>query len=108
MIATAALAQAVETVTEEAEAFHITFGEAVLTGATILLALVTILLAVVSARLVKATTMAANAELAKVAMNANDDMRDVATAAIAPTPRVPVYAAARPAHHRTVITRHPL
>lgn len=94
MNATAAfLAQAAETTTETAETFHMTFGEMLVSVTTLLLTLVTVGLVFVSVKLVKVTTMAANAEMAKVSINANDDMRDVAKAAmIAPTPKPPTYA----------------
>lgn len=62
--------------------FHITFGELAVSVSGVLLAVATLVLVWVSERLVKATTLAANAELAKVSMNANDDMADVAKTAV--------------------------
>lgn len=103
------IAQTAETTTETAESFHMTFGEMVLSAATLLLALVTVALFVVSAKLVKATTMAANVEMAKVATNANDDMASVAKASmLAPTPKPPTYAAHRTHARREVrrVTKH--
>lgn len=72
---------ATETV-ETVETFHMTFGEWMVSVTAIILAIATVALIIVSAKLVKVTAMAANAEMAKVATNANDDMANVSIAAI--------------------------
>lgn len=62
----------------------ITIGEWLVSGTAVMASLATIILVEVSLKLAKVTTLAANAEMSKVARNADDDMRDVALGHIAP------------------------
>jgi hypothetical protein len=109
---------------DEAVAFHMTFGELMVTIATVVLVGVTVALVMVSRDLRDATredalmvrqanelamreAENANARTAAVAINANDDMAGVATAALTRSaPKPPTYAAPRPRRARvTRITR---
>lgn len=62
-----------------AESFHVTFGEWLVSVTAILLAVISAVLVVVTYRLVKATTLAANVEMRRLAETATGDMAEVAT-----------------------------
>lgn len=66
----------------DAAADHITTGEIMVSVTTFVLVVATSVLAYVSIRLVRVTTMAANAEMARVSMRSSDNMADVAESVI--------------------------
>lgn len=57
---------------------EVSLGDWMVTGSSLLVSVTAVILSEISAKLIKATVMAADKEIGKTARHADDDMKDVA------------------------------